>query len=148
MGTFEIAIRISRPAGEVFDVLGDIEQTPSWYEAVVSATKTSPGPTGKGSRYRMVRSLPGGLVENEVEITDYEPGRSVTLTSLSGPTPFRYRYTLEPVDGGDVTELTLFADITADGLRGIPAALAPFATRAFRQGMGKNLDVLKRIVES
>jgi uncharacterized protein YndB with AHSA1/START domain len=148
MGTFEIAIRIARPASEVFDVLGDIEQTPSWYEAVVSATRTSPGPPGKGSRYRMVRSLPGGVVENEVEVTDYEPGRRVTLTSLSGPTPFQYRYTLEPVDGGDVTELTLVGDITADGLRGIPAALAPFATRAFRQGMGKNLDVLKRIVEA
>jgi hypothetical protein len=87
-------------------------------------------------------------VENEVEITDYEPDRRVTLTSLSGPTPFRYRYTLEPVDGGAVTELTLVGDITAEGLAGIPAALAPFATRAFRQGMGKNLAVLKRIVES
>jgi uncharacterized membrane protein len=148
MGTFEIAIRIGRPASEVFDVLGDIEQTPSWYEAVVSATKTSPGPPAKGSRYRLVRSLPGGLVENEVEITDYEPGRRVTLTSLSGPTPFRYGYTLEPVDGGDVTDLTLVGDITAAGLTGIPAALAPFATRAFGQGMRKNLAVLKDLVES
>jgi uncharacterized protein YndB with AHSA1/START domain len=147
MGAFETAIRIARPATEVFDLLGDTEQTPLWYEAVISATKTTAGPVGNGSRYRLVRSLPGGLAENEVEITDYEPPRRVTLTSVSGPTPFRYRYTLEPVAGGGATELTLAGDITVEGLP-VPAALAPFATRAFRQGMGKNLAVLKRILES
>ena len=148
MGTFEIATRIARPAAEVFDILGDPEQTPSWYEAVVSAKKTTPGPVGRGSRYRLVRSLPGGLVENEVEVTDYEPAHRVTLTSRSGPTPFRYQYSLEPVDDGAGTEVTLVGDITAEGLAGIPAALAPFATRAFRQGMGQNLAVLKRMLEA
>ena len=65
MGTFETTISINRPAAEVFDVLADTEQIPLWYEAVVSAAKTSPGPVGRGSRYRLVRSLPGGLVEND-----------------------------------------------------------------------------------
>jgi hypothetical protein len=87
-------------------------------------------------------------VENEVEITDFEPGHRVTLTSVSRPTPFRYRYTLEPVERGTGTELTLVGDITTDGFAGIPAVLAPIATRAFQHGMGKNLAVLKRIVES
>ena len=148
MGTFETTITINRPAAEVFDVLADTEQTPLWYEAVVSAAKTSPGPVGRGSRYRLVRSLPGGLVENEVEITDYEPGRRVTLTSVSGPTPFRYRSTLEPAKRGAGTSVTLVGDITTEGLPGVPAALAPLATRAFKHGMGQNLAALKRIVES
>jgi uncharacterized protein YndB with AHSA1/START domain len=145
MGTFQTTISIDRPAADVFDVLGDTEKTPLWYEAVVTATKTSPGPVGRGSRYRLVRSLPSGLVENEVEITDYEPGRRITLSSVSGPTPFRYRYTLEP--DGQATTVTLVGDITTDGLP-VPAALRSVATRAFQHGMGQNLATLKRIVES
>jgi uncharacterized protein YndB with AHSA1/START domain len=148
MGTFRTAIHVDRPADDVFAVLADTEQMPSWYEAVTAVSKVRLGPIGRGSRYRLVRSLPGGVVENEVEITEYEPARRFTLSSISGPTPFRYRYTLEPVDGGRATALTLFGDITTEGLSGVPAALGPIATQAFKHGMGRNLAVLKRIVES
>jgi len=147
MGTFQTTISIGRPPAEVFDLLADTEKTPLWYEAVVSATKIGSGPAGRGRRYRLVRALPGGLVENEVEITDYEPARRVTLTSVSGPTPFRYRYTLEPLAQGAGTRVILDGDITTEGLP-VPAPLRPIATRAFQHGMAQNLAVLKRIVES
>lgn len=147
MGAFETTIHIARPAAEVFDLLADTEKTPLWYEAVIGATKITADPVGRGSRYRLVRSLPGGTVENEVEITEYEPGHRVTLTSVSGPTPFRYRYTLEPTDRGSATTLTLVGDITTEGLP-VPAPLRLLATRAFQHGMAQNLATLKRIVES
>lgn len=144
MGTFRTTITINRPPAEVFSILADAEQTPSWYSAVVSARRTTPGPVGRGSRYRLVRSLPGGVVENEVEITDYEPGRRFTLSSVSGPTPFRYAYSLDR--NGPATTVILDGEIAAEGLP-IPSALRPFATRAFAQGMGRNLAVLKRMLE-
>jgi uncharacterized protein YndB with AHSA1/START domain len=145
MGTFRTTITINRQPTEVFSLLADTEQTPLWYEAVVSATRTTSGPVGRGARYRLVRSLPSGVVENEVEITDYEPGRRFTLSSVSGPTPFHYRYSLDR--SGSATTVTLDGEITGDGLP-VPSALRPFATRAFAQGMARNLAVLKRIMES
>ena len=147
MGTFEITIQIARPVAEVFALLADPEKTPLWYEAVVSATKTSAGPAALGTRYRLVRSLPGGTVENDVEITEFEPGRRFTMSSVSGPTPFRYRYGLEPTEQGSATTVILAGDITTEGLP-VPAPLRPLATRAFQHGMAQNLATLKRIVES
>lgn len=147
MGTFQTTIEIARPAEDVFAVLADTETAPRWYEAVVSAVKTTPGPVGYGTRYRLVRSLRGGVVENEVEIEEHEPSRRVTLASISGPTPFRYRYRLDPNEAG-ITTVTLTGDITADGLPGVPAALAPFATHLFARGMRQNLVALKHLIET
>src|SRR5439155_6586826 len=140
-------IDIARPAEAVFDIISDTENAPLWYEAVVSAVKTTAGPIAAGTRYRLVRSLRAGIVENEVEIEEYEPVTQVTLGSVSGPTPFRYRYRLEPTATG-TTRVTLTGEITVEGLPGVPVALAPVATQLFKRGMGQNLAALKRLVES
>ena len=145
MSAFDIAVEIDAPPSVVFDVLADTENAPRWYEAVVSATRITPGPLGEGTRHRLVRSLPGGRVENEVEITEWEPDHRVTLTSRTGPTPFRYRYTLHAASGR--TRLELHGEITPDGLAGV-AGLRPLAALAFKRGMQHNLASLKRVVES
>ena len=72
--------------------------------------------TGAGTRFEIVRSLPGGRAINEVKITEYEPSRRITMESQEGPTPFRYRYTLEP--SADGTRLRLDGRISSTGLAG------------------------------
>lgn len=93
----------------------------------------------------MRRQLPGGPARNEVEITTYESGREVTFTSLSGPTPFVYRYLVEP--DGHGTLLTLEGTISGAGLSGPAALLGPLAERVFKRGMRDNLGLLKEILE-
>ena len=75
-----------------------------------------------------------------------KPRRSVTFESREGPTPFHYRYTIEP--NGEGSLLTLDAEISSAGLPGPLAHLDGIATRAFRQGMRQNLEGLKHLVES
>jgi hypothetical protein len=45
------------------------------------------------------------VVVNEVEVSAFEPDRTVELTSISGPTPFVYRYRLEPSADGTILRL-------------------------------------------
>lgn len=146
MPTFETSVDIDRPVPEVFAFLANTSNAPRWYDAVVTATKLTPGAIGNGTRHQLVRSLPGGPVENEVEITDYHPMSQLTLSSMSGPTPFRYVFTLEQTPGG--TRLALSGDITAEGLHGPAAVLGPIASIAFKRGMTHNLTTLKRLLES
>lgn len=95
MGTFHVAVDISRPPTEVFDFVAEPRNMPLWYDAVDHAATTTNGPSGLGARYDVIRSLPGGQTHNDVEITEHQLNRHVTLESRSGPTPFRYRYALE-----------------------------------------------------
>jgi hypothetical protein len=92
----------------------------------------------------MVRALPGGPVHNTVEIISYTCNE-ITFTSTNGPTFFQYTYRLKPTADG--TRLTLDGEISAKSLSGPITYLGGLANQLFKQGMKKNLQVLKRILK-
>ena len=146
MGDFTIDIDVVAPQETVFSYIADGSRTPEWYEAVQTASKTSEGPTGLGTRYMFTRVLPQGEVVNEVEVSEFREPDRVTFTSKSGPTPFVYRYRIGP--SGTGSRVTLEGSITGEGLRGPGALLAPLAGKFFERGMAKNLKALKARLES
>ena len=144
--SFQISLDIRRSPSDVFAFIADFRNMPRWYEAVEQVTATTSASAGTGTQFRMVRSLPGGPAHNDVEVTTYQPDSEVAFASINGPTPFHYRYQVQPTDTG--TRLTLHGDISADGLPGPAARLGGLANQVFKQGMKKNLDALKRILET
>jgi uncharacterized protein YndB with AHSA1/START domain len=142
--TFQLDLDIAASPAAVFDFVADFTTMPRWYSAVQRVDRTD-GTSGLGTRYVVHRNLPGGAARNEVEITAYESGREVIFTSLSGPTPFVYRYLVEPV--GDAARLTLEGTISGAGLTGPAALLGPLAEGLFKRGMRDNLGALKEILE-
>jgi uncharacterized protein YndB with AHSA1/START domain len=146
MSDFTIDIDVGAPQETVFGYIADGSRTPEWYEAVQSAIKTTTGPTTQGTRYKFTRVLPQGAVVNEVEISEFEEPRLVAFTSLSGPTPFTYRYRVEPRGGG--SRVILEGSITGEGIPGPAAYLAPVAGKFFKRGMAQNLRMLKARLEN
>jgi len=147
MGTFQLDITIDRSLDDVFAVIADPTTMPLWYEAVQQVTKTSAGPAVTGATYEITRSLPGGEAHNTITITEHDAHHRVTVESSDGPTPFRYRYTLQPIPGG-ATSLRLDGRISGAGLPGPIGHLDPLATQLFKHGMRRNLAELKRVIES
>ena len=88
-----------------------------------------------------MRYLSGGEAHNTVEITEHEAHHRITLESRDGPTPFRYRYTLQPRPHG-ATNIMLDGRISGAGLPGPIGHLGPLATRLFKLGMRSNLAEL------
>ena len=143
---FVIDTQIDRDPAAVFAWLARVGDTPRWYSAVERVEPLTAGPVAAGSRFRFYRQLPGGQAINEVEITDYVPSSLFTVASLSGPTPFTYRYSLSPHGAG--TMLRLEGEISGAGLSGPAALLAPLAPALFERGMRTNLEAFKRLVEA
>ncbi|MFI6235456.1 SRPBCC family protein [Micromonospora sp. NPDC050784] len=142
--TFQLNLDIAAPAAQVFDFVADFTTMPRWYVAVQRVERVT-GTRGLGTRYKVYRDLPGGPALNEVSITKYSEGEEVVFTSLSGPTPFTYRYLLRP--SPDTTNLILEGTISAAGLTGPAALLGPLAERLFKGGMRDNLGTLKQLLE-
>jgi uncharacterized membrane protein len=86
---------INRSVGDVFAVLSKLEDTPKWSSTAIEAKMTSAGPIGVGATARYVDKFLGRRIESEVEITEFEPNRKLTMQSTSGPFPFRGSVTLE-----------------------------------------------------
>jgi hypothetical protein len=146
MGAFQISIDIACTPATVFPLVAEPSSMKRWYEAVDDVAITTDGATKRGTTYRIARSLPGGPATNVVEITDYDLDRHVTHESLSGPTPFRYSYTLEPTLEG--TKVALDGRITGAGILGTAAPADHLATELFKRGMRKNLATLKQLAEA
>ena len=135
-------MRHRRPS---FSYIADGSRTPEWYEAVQSASKTTEGPPGEGTLYTFTRVLPQGEVINVVGVTQFQKPNLVEFTSQDGPTPFVYRYRVEPREAG--SRVTLEGSISGEGLKGPTALLAPFAGKLFGRGMAQNLKALKARLE-
>ena len=112
MGDFSLTTTIDQPPTAVFAFIGEPTNMSRWYDAIERVEITAGVATGAGTRFEIVRSLPGGRAINEVKITEYEPSRRITMESQEGPTPFRYRYTLEP--SADGTRLRLDGRISSN----------------------------------
>jgi uncharacterized protein YndB with AHSA1/START domain len=143
MITFETSTRIERPVEQVFDCVSDPLLFPRWNSAVQDVNNTSGSAGAVGSTYSMRRELPSGQVENELEILASEPPSEFAIRTISGPTPFRYRYRF--VSDGRGTVVRLEARVELSGVAGL---LGPVASRAVRRGVDANFAALKRVLEA
>ncbi|MCP4380599.1 MAG: hypothetical protein GY798_04125 [Hyphomicrobiales bacterium] len=143
---FTIETTIARPASDVFAFLARIDDAPLWYSAVTSVDRPHAGPVGVGTRFRYRRKLGANDAVNDVEVTAFERDRTLEFSSVSGPTPFVYRYGLTPSQNG--THLRLDGAISGEGLSGPIALFKSLAERFFERGMTSNLETLKRLIET
>jgi uncharacterized protein YndB with AHSA1/START domain len=139
---FETSVQIARPVEEVFAYVSEPENFSRWNSAVRTVRRTM-GEGEVGSTFTMVRDLPGGRAENELEITVLDRPATFAIRTVSGPTPFVYRYAFS--DGAGVTLLALDAQVE---LSGIGELLGPLARRAVKTGVDANLATLKDVFET
>jgi carbon monoxide dehydrogenase subunit G len=132
---FETTVQIARPREAVFAYVAEPSRFAAWNSAVERVTPLA------GRRFTMQRVLPAGRATNELEVAARAP-EELTLRTVSGPTPFVYRYTFSATDAG--TLITLRADVQ---LAGAAAALGPLAARAVKRGVDANLGALRDILE-
>jgi uncharacterized protein YndB with AHSA1/START domain len=135
MISFETSVRIQRPIQDVFAFVSDPRLFPRWNSAVRSVEDTS---GGRGSTYSMQRELPGGRVENDLEVFARKSPTEFGIRTTSGPTPFVYRYRFDRDGAGTVVRLQAGVE-----LPGVAGALGPLATRAVRRGVDANFAALR-----
>lgn len=142
MVRFTAEVVTARPVEAVFSFVARAENGSMWNSAVRDVRKTSEGPVGVGTEYWMSRQLPRGIVENTLQVVEYEPNEKYAIRVTSGPTPFLYRYTFEPQ--GDRTRMSLSAE---GSLGGAADLLSPIASIAVKRGVQANFQTLKAVLE-
>src|SRR5919112_5787103 len=132
---------IDASAAEVFQFVAaeHFENHPKWDTSISEMTPASPGPIGRGSTARFVRTDRGRRTEGALTVTDYEPDRLFVAVSRFGPFELHQRAVCEPLPSG-VTRLVLTIDTTATGAMRL---LLPLLRRQFRHTMHASLRTIK-----
>jgi uncharacterized protein YndB with AHSA1/START domain len=136
------SVPIKRRVEDVFAVVSDPTNTPKWNSSLVSATKTSDGPTGVGTTVQSTGNMFGRQLETEFTVTEFEVNRRFAVTATK-PFPLTMTLTLKPISGGTRVDLT--ADVEPGGLFKLAS---PLMVRMGKRQNQSNLENLREMLEA
>jgi uncharacterized membrane protein len=138
----DVTLEVARPAAEVFAALIDLERLPEWQESALSSR--CDGPVEEGARILERRRAMGREIENELEVTAFEPGRRLSLRAVSGPVPFLVDHQLVEQNKGGST----FLHVIVEGNPGSVLKLAkPMLKRHAERELRADFERLKEQLE-
>ncbi len=114
MRRVEASAQIPASPEAVFAFLADPANLPRWQAGILSAERTSPDPLGVGSTARVVRELAGQRLTVDLALTQFEPGRRLTLESALSGIGVEASLDLAPRDG--MTDLRFAMTIRAQNV--------------------------------
>jgi len=139
------SVVINLPAEEIFAYLSDFENLLDWSGPMIAIRKISPGAFQEGARVRSTLRLLGRWMEITFEVVEYEPGRCLTIKSLSGTTPCLFCYQFEPAaDGGTSVSLEAVLQL-AGGMLGLSESAL---TNVVRRQIEHDLLTLRDLLEA
>ena len=100
MTRIEGEILIGRPVDMVFDYVADQSNEPQYNPQMVRAEKITPGPVGKGTRFRSAVASRGRTAEMLIECTGYDRPRLLQSTTTMAQADISYTLTFEPAGAG------------------------------------------------
>jgi uncharacterized protein YndB with AHSA1/START domain len=137
----ELTVEIACPPENVFAALTDLEHLPEWQSSALAAE--ADGPLAVGARIREQRRLMGRELDNELEVSAYDPPRRFALEGRSGPVPLSVDHEL--VEDGGKTILHVHA-------QAVPGALfklaEPMIKRTAEQELRADFERLKVRLEA
>jgi hypothetical protein len=114
MTPVEVKVRVARPPADVFAVVSDVQNNPSWQNGMVSCVWTSPAPHGEGSTYDQTARFLGRAIVSSFTVSEFEPGRRITVETVRSPFPIVETRQVDP-DGADANRVSVTVGGDASG---------------------------------
>lgn len=137
---------ISRSPEDVFAYVTDPSHLPEWQKSVVSVKTDESAPARGGSRAVITRRVGRREMKMTTEIADLDPPRSWRVRGVDGPVRGNVKGTIEPLEGGTRSRVTIELDLEGHG---IGKLLVPLVVRRQAQKeLPNNAERLKERLES
>lgn len=139
----QAAIEIDRPADDIFAYISNFENNPLWQRGMKEARFITDPPLAEGSQYEQVASHLGQPVMTRFEVTEFQPGRSITIESIESTFPIKVTRSVEPLDDG---RCRVSAEIQGEPGRRI-RLLGPLVRRFAQRAINADYQRLKELLE-
>ncbi len=142
---FGASVRIDRPIDAVFAFLADGENDPKFSARVIEISKTTDGPSGKGTIYKSKVKDAGFTTKREFELTEFEAPTKIRWTERSKNLVTVPEGGYDLAADGEGTQLTFFNELEGHGFGKL---LAGFALGSARKGADDFAQAIKAAVEA
>jgi hypothetical protein len=147
MTTIATSAHFSAPPERVWSVLSDFEHAAGRIEAIRKIEILTPGPVGKGTRFRETRMMFKKEATEEMEITEWVPPRRYVLECESCGCHYRSAVSCTPEENGTRVEMSMEAKPLSFAAKILGALMGWMMAGACRKAFEKDLSDLKRHVE-
>jgi hypothetical protein len=137
-------VEVTGPRLEVASFAADPDNATVWYGNIRSVEWETPPPLEVGTRIAFVAQFLGRRLAYTYEVREHTPGERLVMSTADGPFAMETTYTWEETAEGR-TRMTLRNRGTPTGFA---AVTAPAMAAAMRRANRKDLDRLRRIIES
>lgn len=144
----ELTETIHAPQEIVWGIISDFEGAATNIEAIQSVEMVTPGPVGKGTRFKETRVMFGKQATEEMEVTAIDPPDGYTVEAFSCGAHFRSTYTLSESSG--VTTLHLLVQTEAQSMfaRIMGPVMGWMMTGSMKKAMSKDHADIRRAAEA
>jgi uncharacterized protein YndB with AHSA1/START domain len=125
-------VEIARTPEDVFAYVTDPSHLAEWQESVVSTRLEGGGAPAVGSRVAVVRRMGRSERTMTMELAELNSPRSWAVRGIDGPVRGNARGTVEPLDGGARSRVTIELDFEGHGIGKLLVPLS-FAGRRRRR---------------
>src|SRR5918994_2907819 len=139
------SIEIRRRPEDVFSYVTDPSHLAEWQENLVSGRLEGGGPLGVGSRMTETRRIGRGERTLTLELTEYDPPRRFAFRGIDGPVRAVGGGTLEPLEDGARSRVTIELDFEGHGIGKLLVPL--FVRRQARSEVPRSQQNLKERLE-
>ena len=138
-------IEIARPPGEVFAYVVDPSRLAEWQDSVISSHTEGGGPPAVGSKAVTTRRVGRGERKMTMEMTKVDPPKSWAVRGIDGPVRGIVDGTVEPLDDGSRSRVTIELDFEGHGLGKLLVPL--IVRRQAQRELPRNVQNLKERLE-
>ncbi|MGW1769004.1 SRPBCC family protein [Streptomyces sp. NPDC002073] len=146
MSAIRNSIDIDRRPEDVYTYITNPTHLPEWQDSAVSAVPMGELPVHIGSRVVVTRQIGKRQMPSTMEFTELDPPRSWHIHGVDGPVRPDVQGTIEPLDGGTRSRVTISVDFEG---RGLGRALVPLKVKPMvRKEMPQSEEKLKHLLEA
>ena len=145
MAPIVVSVEIARTPEDVFAYVTDPSHLPEWQESVVRVDSDD-APTQVGTRVVVVRRAGRREMESAAEVDEFQPPTRWGVRGVDGPVRGDVTGTIEPLDDGTRSRVTLNLELKGHGIGKLLLPL--FVQRQAKKEMPLNAQNLKELLES
>jgi uncharacterized membrane protein len=142
---FKQRVFIDLPTEEIFAYLSDLDNLMDWSSVVITARKNSSRAACVGASAQSTIRFLGRWLNITFEIVECEPGRCLTIKSVSGGLPCLFCYQFEAVEGGGTATSQ---ESSIHYIEGVIDMAEPVVRSAILRQLEYDLLTLKDILEA
>jgi len=146
MAQIKVEKQVRAPVQRVFAVATNLRDGARNIPSITALEVLTEGPVGLGTRFRETRKVFGREATEEMEITAFDPPRSMSLGAESHGCRYRNDFRFDPRDGGTRIEMTFNAEPVSFGAKVIGVLMRPMMKMLMAE-CGKDLDAIAATAE-